>query len=370
MKSLRRKMRALSRAQSSIGCQTMLHRRAKQRATAERSQAAVTATRCSPRGRAGENFKAGVRGLVIANWEDPAVDLAACRFRPTDQVRAIGSADATSQLSGRRPARSPRSISTGSTSRFFGLKCARRHLPDSDALLSLIGPCDCRGNLVAYDQTLKPHLDLARRRYGKPDTIHGPARIESFTRNFYRYGCSAAALGMGHLLRGSMAAIPRHPPHPTQCAGELDASSALFRRERWRRSSNKRFVRCWVNQRPRSRARIALQHRSGRGKTRRMARVCNPGRAARLPPDLPPPARNTCSKALRATPTTPGPSPAAALSGAVPIRDIKSGASASALPRLHDRVSQRHAMASIDCLGCGRPGLDDQQRPSRCCGRE
>jgi S-adenosylmethionine-diacylglycerol 3-amino-3-carboxypropyl transferase len=226
----------------------MLHlTAAAQRATATRLAAAVHRNRMFSREGVLERiFTLAFRGLVYPQiWEDPAVDLEALQIRPTDHVLAIGSGGCNIlNYLVADPARISAIDLNGAHIALIRLKlCALRHLPDYDSFFRFFGSADCHGNLVAYDRYVRPHLDLGSRRYWEARTITGRRRIESFTRNFYRYGLLGRCIGMGHLLARLYGCNPRDLLQ----ANSMQEQRAIFDRE-LAPIFDKRFVRWLFNQ--------------------------------------------------------------------------------------------------------------------------
>jgi S-adenosylmethionine-diacylglycerol 3-amino-3-carboxypropyl transferase len=226
----------------------MLHlSAATQRATATRLAAAVHRNRMFSREGVLERiFTLAFRGLVYPQiWEDPAIDLEAMQIRPTDHVLAIGSGGCNIlNYLVADPARISAIDLNGAHIALIRLKlCALRHLPDYDTFFRFFGSADCRGNLVAYERYIKPHLDLGSRRYWEARTVTGRRRIESFTRNFYRYGLLGRCIGMGHLLARLYGCNPRN----MLAARSLQEQRAIFDRE-LAPIFDKRFVRWLFNQ--------------------------------------------------------------------------------------------------------------------------
>ena len=254
----------------------MLHlTAAAQRATATRLAAAVHRNRMFSREGALERiFTLAFRGLVYPQiWEDPAVDLEALQIRPTDHVLAIGSGGCNIlNYLVADPARISAIDLNGAHIALIRLKlCALRHLPDYDSFFRFFGSADCHGNLVAYERYVRPHLDLGSRRYWEARTITGRRRIESFTRNFYRYGLLGRCIGMGHLLARLYGCNPRNLLQ----ANSMQEQRAIFDRE-LAPIFDKRFVR-WLFNQPAALYGLGIppsQHRSLAGtKPDGMARV-------------------------------------------------------------------------------------------------
>jgi S-adenosylmethionine-diacylglycerol 3-amino-3-carboxypropyl transferase len=185
-----------------------------QRATAARLAQAVHRNRMFSReGLLERMFTLAFRGLVYPQiWEDPAIDIEALRIRPTDHVVAIGSGgcNVLNYLTA-NPARISAIDLNGAHIALIRLKlCALRHLPDYDAFFRFFGAADSEGNLAAYERTIKPHLDVASRRYWESRTFTGRRRIDSFARNFYRHGLLGRFIGLGHLLARCYGCNPRN----------------------------------------------------------------------------------------------------------------------------------------------------------------
>jgi S-adenosylmethionine-diacylglycerol 3-amino-3-carboxypropyl transferase len=226
----------------------MLHlTAATQRATATRLAAAVHRNKAFSReGMLERIFTLAFRGLVYPQiWEDPAIDLEAMQIRPTDHVLAIGSGGCNIlNYLVADPARISAIDLNGAHIALIRLKlCALRHLPDYDTFFRFFGSADCRGNLVAYERYIQPHLDPGSRRYWEARTITGRRRIESFTRNFYRYGLLGRCIGMGHLLARLYGCNPRD----LLAATSMQEQRAIFDRD-LAPLFDKRLVRWLFNQ--------------------------------------------------------------------------------------------------------------------------
>ena len=193
----------------------MLHSTAApQRATAARLAAAVHRNKMLSReGVLERMFTLAFRGLVYPQiWEDPAIDLEALKIHSSDHVLAIGSGGCNifNYLTA-DPGRISAIDLNGAHIALIRLKlCALRHLPDYEAFFRFFGAADKRANLTAYEQYIRPHLDPVSRRYWEARTLAGRRRIESFTRNFYRYGLLGRCIGAGHLLARLYGCNPRN----------------------------------------------------------------------------------------------------------------------------------------------------------------
>jgi S-adenosylmethionine-diacylglycerol 3-amino-3-carboxypropyl transferase len=227
----------------------MLHSTAApRRATAARLAAAVHRNKMLSREGVLERiFTLAFRGLVYPQiWEDPAIDLEALKIRPTDHVLAIGSGGCNilNYLTA-DPARISAIDLNGAHIALLRLKlCALRHLPDYDAFFRFFGAADSRGNLVAYEHYVRPHLDLISRRYWERRTLAGRRRIESFAHNFYRYGLLGRCIGAGHLLARLYGCNPRNMLR----ASSMAEQRAIFETE-LAPIFDKRFVR-WLFKQP------------------------------------------------------------------------------------------------------------------------
>jgi S-adenosylmethionine-diacylglycerol 3-amino-3-carboxypropyl transferase len=242
----------------------MLHLTATaQRTTSSRLATAVHRNRMLSREGVLERiFTLAFRGLVYPQiWEDPAIDLEALQIRPTDHVLAIGSGGCNIlNYLVADPARISAIDLNGTHVALIRLKlCALRHLPDYEAFFRFFGAADRQGNLAAYAQHIRPHLDLGSRRYWEGRTITGRRRIESFTRNFYRYGLLGRCIGMGHLLARLYGCNPRDLLQ----AGSMQEQRTIFERE-LAPIFDKRFVR-WLLSQPAALYGLGIppsQHRS------------------------------------------------------------------------------------------------------------
>lgn len=175
-------------------------------------------------------FTLAFRGLVYPQiWEDPAIDLEALQVRPTDHVLAIGSGGCNIlNYLVADPGRISAIDLNGAHIALIRLKlCALRHLPDYGAFFRFFGAADSKGNLAAYERHIRPHLDAASRRYWESRTITGRQRIDSFARNFYRYGLLGRCIGAGHLLARLYGCNPRN----LLLASSMQEQRTIFNRE-------------------------------------------------------------------------------------------------------------------------------------------
>lgn len=174
------------------------------RATIEGLESAVRRSRRFSRaGLLEQTFTLMFRGLVYPQiWEDPLVDMAALRIRPTDHIVAIasGSCNVLSYLTA-DPARISAVDLNGAHIALGRLKlCALRHLPDHAAFFAFFGKADDPANLEVYRRHLLPNLDPVTAAYWNGRRSYGRRRIQAFTRNFYRYGLLGTFIGSGHRL--------------------------------------------------------------------------------------------------------------------------------------------------------------------------
>ena len=142
------------------------------------------------------------QGLVYPQiWEDPVVDMAALRIRPSDNLICIasGGCNVMSYLTARPNSiiavdLSPAHVALGR------LKlAAAQYLPDQARFYDFFGRADLAANIVAYDQYVAGHLDPATRAFWEGRPL-GRRRITMFRRGFYRFGVLGRFLGMTHLV--------------------------------------------------------------------------------------------------------------------------------------------------------------------------
>lgn len=145
-------------------------------------------------------FAAGFRGLVYPQiWEDPVVDMEAMQIEPHHHVVAIasGGCNVMSYLLA-DPARITAVDLSPAHVALLRLKiAAARRLPAWEDFYRFFGEASSAGNLRAYDEWLRPHLDSMTRAYWERRTIFG-RRLSAFSTGLYRKGLLGRFIAAGH----------------------------------------------------------------------------------------------------------------------------------------------------------------------------
>jgi S-adenosylmethionine-diacylglycerol 3-amino-3-carboxypropyl transferase len=165
------------------------------------------------------------RGLVYPQiWEDPVVDMAALKIRPTHSLVCIasGGCNVMSYLTA-----GPQSILAVDLSpahvALVRLKLAAAlQLPDHASFDDFFRRADLHANTLNYDQFIAAHLDPDTRAFWNAGTAR--RRITQFERGFYRYGLLGRFLGAVHLV----ARLARVDFAPLLAAKTLAAQKAFF----------------------------------------------------------------------------------------------------------------------------------------------
>jgi S-adenosylmethionine-diacylglycerol 3-amino-3-carboxypropyl transferase len=124
--------------------------------------------------------------------------------------------------------------------------CAAKHLPDYESFFRFFGHADAPENVAAYNQYIRPYLDASSRAYWEGRTPLGRRRIETFGKNFYRYGLLGNFIGATHFLGRLYGCDPK----VLLKAKSLEEQKALFESD-IAPIFEKRFVR-WLVSRPAS----------------------------------------------------------------------------------------------------------------------
>ncbi|MCM2294195.1 DUF3419 family protein [Allorhizobium sp. BGMRC 0089] len=142
-------------------------------------------------------------GLVYPQiWEDPDVDMQAMALAAGHRVVTIGSGGCNmlAYLS-REPARidvvdlNPHHIALNRMK-----LAAFGHLPDHDAVVTLLAREDESNNQALFDRYIAPKLDEGTRRYWTSRSLTGRRRIGVFNGNFYRTGLLGRFIAVAHIL--------------------------------------------------------------------------------------------------------------------------------------------------------------------------
>lgn len=142
-------------------------------------------------------------GLVYAQiWEDPVADMNALEIKPDDHIVAIasGGCNVLSYLTA-----TPASISAVDLSpahiALNRLKYAAvQHLPDHDSFFQMFGRADDKGNIVLFDDVLKPHLDAATTEWWSGRKGINGRRIDMLAQGLYRFGALGRFIGIAHKI--------------------------------------------------------------------------------------------------------------------------------------------------------------------------
>jgi len=194
-------------------------------------------------------FTFAFRGLVYAQiWEDPDIDLEALAITPDCHVVTIasGGCNVLSYLTADPRAITAVDLNTAHIALNKLKLVATQHLPDHDALHRFFAQADLVGNVDAYADYVRPHLDETSRRYWEGRSLNGPRRISGFAEGFYKKGLLGGFIGAAHLF----AKLYGIDPKAILAARSLEEQRAIFD-AKFAPLFEKKFVR-WVIDQPAS----------------------------------------------------------------------------------------------------------------------
>lgn len=164
---------------------------------------AILQNRASRAGLLERAFALLFRGLVYPQiWEDPVVDMEALEIGPGHHVVTIasGGCNALSYLRA-DPAKITAVDLNAAHIALNRLKSlAAQQLGSHADFFRFFGEANHRDNLAIYRDRLRPHLDVASRRYWDGRDHFGRRRINGFARGFYRKGLLGNFIGLVHVL--------------------------------------------------------------------------------------------------------------------------------------------------------------------------
>ena len=153
--------------------------------------AAVNHRLTSKRGVLERLFTLMFQGFVYNQiWEDPDVDVAALRIKPSSRIITIasGGCNVVNYLA----ADPAKVIAVDLNPNHIALTrlklAALTNLPTYEDFFSFFGYANSKENRVAYDTFLVDHLDPVTKKYWESWIPLRGRRINMFARNLYRYG--------------------------------------------------------------------------------------------------------------------------------------------------------------------------------------
>jgi S-adenosylmethionine-diacylglycerol 3-amino-3-carboxypropyl transferase len=217
------------------------------RDTADHLRAAVHRNKTlSKTGILERTFTLAFRNLVYPQiWEDPVIDMEALAIKPDDHIVTIasGGCNVMSYLTA-NPARITALDLNGAHVALNKLKlAAAKHLPSHAAFYNMFGHANLRGNVAAYENHIRPHLDNATRKYWDSRTWRGMRRINMFKRGFYRHGLLGTFIGAAHVV----ARVNGCNPRTLLTARSREEQQRLFE-QNFAPVFERRWVRWLVNQ--------------------------------------------------------------------------------------------------------------------------
>lgn len=157
-------------------------------------------------------FTLAFSGLVYPQiWEDPVVDLEALDLTGGENLIAIasGGCNVLSYLAAAPITVTAIDLNPAHVALNKLKHAALAHLPDYAAFCRFFAEADGRHNIEAYNTYLRPHLDVATRKYWESRDRVGRKRIGYFGTNVYRHGLLGGFIGAGHLLARMHGKNPR-----------------------------------------------------------------------------------------------------------------------------------------------------------------
>lgn len=194
-------------------------------------------------------FAFAFRGLVYAQiWEDPLIDMEALEIGPDCHIVTIasGGCNVLSYLTADPRAITAVDLNTAHVALGKLKLAAARHLPDHTHFHRFFAQAGQRGNIDAYRDHVRPHLDDVTRRYWEARDLSGRRRISAFARNIYKRGLLGQFIGSAHLL----ARFYKIDPAEILAAQSLEEQRIIFE-TRLAPIFDKKFVR-WLTEQPAS----------------------------------------------------------------------------------------------------------------------
>ncbi len=142
-------------------------------------------------------------GLVYPQiWEDPVVDLEALDLQDGDHLVAIasGGCNILSYLSAAPIKITAVDLNPAHVALNKLKRAAVQHLPDYRTFHRFFAEADARDNVRAYEDYIRPHLDVTSRKYWESRNLLGRRRIGYFRNNLYKHGLLGTFIGASHLL--------------------------------------------------------------------------------------------------------------------------------------------------------------------------
>lgn len=148
-------------------------------------------------------FANAFKGLVYPQiWEDPEIDMEALAITSQDNLVCIasGSCNTMSYLTA-NPASitsvdlSPAHVALGNLK-----KVAAQTLPDQQAFFQFFGAANRPDNPDLYYRYVAEHLDQKSRDWWETSGLFSSARINGFSKDFYRQGLLGRFIGSGHFF--------------------------------------------------------------------------------------------------------------------------------------------------------------------------
>jgi S-adenosylmethionine-diacylglycerol 3-amino-3-carboxypropyl transferase len=148
-------------------------------------------------------FTFAFRGLVYAQiWEDPVVDIKAMAITPDCHIVTIasGGCNVFSYLTANPKAITAVDLNTAHIALGKLKLAAAGHLPGQPRFFQFFGQANQKGNVLAYQQYIRPHLDETTRRYWEGRDLILRKRISGFEENIYKRGLLGNFIGAAHFL--------------------------------------------------------------------------------------------------------------------------------------------------------------------------
>jgi len=194
-------------------------------------------------------FSLAFRGLVYAQiWEDPVVDMDALAITPQSHIVTIasGGCNVLSYITA-NPARiTAVDLNTAHIALNRLKQVAAQRLPDYAHFRRFFGEADSAGNIRAYRDFIRDHLDGTTRGYWEGRDLVGRRRIGMFRSGVYRHGLLGGFIGAAHLV----ARLYRIDPRALLEARDMEEQREIFE-QRLAPIFDRKFVR-WLTDQPMS----------------------------------------------------------------------------------------------------------------------